>query len=139
MKKIVMILIATMAITASAQRGNHRAIQKLSADEIATLQTKKMTLALALNESQSDQVYQVNLEQVKKRKAHMEARKNRDNNEQPTKEDRLARKNEMLDAKIAVQNKMQRILTEDQFKQWRRMAKQRHQKGGQKERGRRSN
>lgn len=132
-----MILIATMAISANAQRGNHRAMQKLSADEIATLQTKKMTLALVLNESQADQVYQLNLEQAKKRKAHIEARKNRNDNEQPTKEDRLARKNELLDSKIAVQNKMQRILTEDQFKQWRRMKKQRKNRDNFKKRGRR--
>lgn len=132
-----MILIAFIAITATAQRGNGRAMQKLSAEEMATLQTKKMTLALVLNESQASQVYQLNLEQAKKRKAKMKARKNRSDKTELTKEDRIARKNEMLDAQIAVQNKMQSILTEDQFKQWRRMAKHRKNRDNPRERGRR--
>ena len=138
MKKIVMILMVFATVTVTAQRGKGREMQKLSAEEIATLQTKKMTLALVLNESQVNQVYQIQLAQAEKRKARREERKNAKENTEKSSKNRLERRNAQLDEKIALQNQMKTILTEDQFKQWRRMAKQRHQKRGQKERGRRS-
>lgn len=139
MKKLVLILIAFTAITATAQRGHGREMAKLSAEDAATLQTKKMTLALALDESQATKVYQLNLQQAQNRKARKKAGKNRDENTEFSQEDRFKRQNEMLDEKIALQNEMKKILSEEQFKQWRRMAHKRHKrgKGTETERGRR--
>jgi len=138
MKKIVLILIAFVAITATAQRGNPRAMQKLSAEEAATLQTKKMTLALALSDAQAKQVYQVNLKQAIKRKAILEARKTNEEKKEPSIQNRIERKNNTLDAKIAIQNEMKRILDEDQFKQWRRMNQRKNKKGKPQYSGRRN-
>ena len=134
-----MILIAFTAITATAQRGQGRAMEKLSAEDAATLQTKKMTLALALDESQVNKVYQLNLQQAKSRKTRKEARKSSQEKTEISQEDRLKRQNEMLDKKIALQNEMKNILSEDQFKQWRRMVKKRKDKneGRGREKGRR--
>lgn len=118
----MMIAIALIAMTATAQRGGgERGMKDVSAEDQATLQTKKLTLALALNESQSKKVYQINLAQANDRKAKMEARKKGDKKEL-TSEKRVQRRNEILDARITTQNKMKNILTEDQFTQWRKMS-----------------
>ena len=70
MKKLVIIALAFFALQATAQerkRGQHgkeraQKMMNLSAEEAATLQTKKMTLFLDLNESQQAKIYKVNLE-----------------------------------------------------------------------------
>lgn len=127
-----MIAIAFMAINATAQRGDGQR-KDLSAEDQATLQTKKMTLALVLDESQANKVYQINLEQAKKRVASREARK-KNKDESLTQEQRLALREQALDDRIAVQNKMQKILSEEQFKQWRTLT-QKRTRGGKGKRG----
>jgi len=133
MKKLMIIVIALVAMTATAQRGGgERGLKDLSAEDQAKLQTKQMSLALVLDESQTNRVYQINLEQAKKRIANREARK-QEKDESLTKEQRLAKREQQLDDRIAVQNKMQQILNEDQFKQWRKMS---HRRGkGQRREG----
>ena len=63
MKKLILIAIAFIGLQATAQqkqgtnrgeRGNK--MMTLSAEDMATLQTKKMTLALDLNESQQKEI-----------------------------------------------------------------------------------
>ncbi len=140
MKKLMILAIAFMTFTATAQRGGRPGVQNLSAEDQAALQTKKMTLDLVLDESQAKKVYQVNLEQAKKRIASREARK-KNKDVSLTQEQRLARREQMLDERIAVQNKMQQILNEDQFTQWRQASlkgdKGKRGKGGERKRGRR--
>ena len=88
-----------------------------------------------LDESQANKVYQINLEQAKKRVASREARK-KNKDESLTQEQRLALREQALDDRIAVQNKMQKILSEEQFKQWRTLA-QKRTRGGKGKRGKR--
>ena len=83
MKKIVFILLALIALKVSAQEKNERPnrergekmerYQDFSAEEMATLQTKKMTLHLDLNESQQKEIKKLNLENAVERKARMES------------------------------------------------------------------
>ena len=65
MKKIILIAIAFVGLQAMAQgqknqgnkkRGNQKEMMNLSAEEIATLQTKKMTLILDLDASQQNEI-----------------------------------------------------------------------------------
>ena len=75
MKKLMILALTFIAITATAQgRGEGK---KMTAEEMATLQTKKMTLALVLDESQARQVHELNLEQSKIRLANRATRKNK--------------------------------------------------------------
>lgn len=117
-----MILIAFTAITASAQRGgSDRGMKNLSAEDQARMQTKKMTLALILDKAQAGKVYQLNLQQAKKRIAMKEERE-KATHPAPTPEQRLTKREAFLDDRIALQNQMQKILNEAQFKQWRKMS-----------------
>ena len=72
MKKIVFIALALVAIQLTAQdkkeRPNRERGEKMeryqdySPEEMANLQTKKMTLHLDLNEKQQKDIYKINLE-----------------------------------------------------------------------------
>lgn len=112
-------------------RGGHAEILKaLTPEEAATLQTKKMTLHLDLTEAQQKEIYELNLENAKERKAKAEElKKLRANDEKPSKEDRFKMMNERLDKQIAMKKKMKSILSEEQFKKFERGAKQRKMRG----------
>ncbi|MCB4809616.1 hypothetical protein LG651_15275 [Tamlana sp. 62-3] len=129
MKKILLIAIALVGLQAVAQndreegkkeRGHKMA--NLSAEEIATLQTKRMTLHLDLNESQQKKIQAINLENAIKRKEMMEERKAKkesgEERKKPTEEERYAMETARLDHKIAMKAKMKDILNEEQYIKW---------------------
>ncbi|WOD44106.1 hypothetical protein [Hwangdonia lutea] len=146
MKKIAIIAVALLALQATAQEQKRKHSNKekgkkmmmLSAEEIATLQTKKMTLHLDLNASQQAKIQEINLENATKRKAIMEARKAKKesgNTEKPTKEERYAMMNAKLDHQIAMKAKMKDILNNEQYAKWekaqtKKMHKNKYRKKG---------
>lgn len=146
MKKLAIIALALFALQATAQeskRGNQNKergakMMNLSAEETATLQTKKMTLHLDLNTSQQAKIQKLNLENATKRKAMMEARKAKKesgNTEKPSKDERLAMINARLDHQIVVKAKMKDILNTEQYAKWekalaRKMYKSKKRKKG---------
>lgn len=131
MKNALLIAMALIAIQVSAQERNQRPnrersprmerMQNLTPEEMATLQTKKMTLHLDLNETQQRAVQKLNLQNATERKARMDARKAKMESgsmEKPSKEERLKMMNDMLDHKIAMKAKMKDILNADQYAKW---------------------
>lgn len=144
MKKVILIAIALVAIQVSAQERNERPnrergarmekMQDLTPEEMATLQTKKMTLQLDLNESQQRAVQKLNLQNATERKSRMKAHKAKKGSgtmEKPSKEERLKMMNEMLDHRIAMKAKMKSILNADQYTKWEQSQKKmerRHKK-----------
>ncbi len=131
MKKIVFIALALVAIQVTAQDNKERPnrergekmerYQDYTPEEMANLQTKKMTLHLDLNESQQKEIKKLNLENANERKAIMEAhkaQKESGNMEKLSKEDRLKMMNDRLDHQIAMKGKMKKILNDDQFTKW---------------------
>ncbi len=129
MQKLILIAIAFIGLQATAQQQGKQApnraergekMMNLSADDMATLQTKKMTLHLDLNESQQKEIQNINLENAKTRKAHMEDRKAKkeDGVEKPTQEDRMQMMHAMLDHKIEMKAKMKSILNAEQYAKW---------------------
>lgn len=150
MKKLVLIALALITLQATAQakrtdgpqkerKDRAEQFQNLSAEDIATLQTKKMTLLLDLDASQQKEVQKLNLETATAMKAKMEARKAAKENgaERPSQEDRIKMMNERLDHQIAMKVKMKNILNEEQYAKWEkaqmRMASK--EKGPQKQKG----
>lgn len=144
MKKLILIAIAFIGLQATAQQQKRQGpnkgersekMMKLSAEETATLQTKKMTLALDLNESQQKDIYKINLENAEARKAHMaerKAKKEAGTAEKPSKEERLKMMNAMLDHKIEMKAKMKKVLNEEQYSKW---EKAQAKKGDKKKNG----
>ena len=140
MKKLIMIAIALLTLNATAQDKNKRKefTKDLSAEEVATLKTKKMTLHLDLNESQQAKVKSLALEEAKQResqRAKREVKKKKDTSQKLTKEERLVMVNERLDRQIVLKKKMKNILNDEQYKKWKaslskknRKKPKRHQK-----------
>ena len=143
MKKLMIIAIALFSIHGFTQekRGEPRKgdrgqrtqfLKDLSAEEAATLQTKKMTLRLDLTAAQQKEIYALNLENAKARKAKAASlKKKRESNEQLSKEDRYALMNERLDHQIAMKKKMKSILSEEQYQKFERGIKQKKMRGKQ--------
>jgi hypothetical protein len=123
MKKLMLIAIALITLSATAQDKKSRKgdFKNLSAEEVATLKTKQMTLHLDLTESQQAEVQSLLLEEAKHReqkKAERADKKKDDTAQKPTKEERYAMTNERLDRQIAMKKNMKNILNEEQYKKW---------------------
>ncbi len=145
MKKVVVMVIALAGLTAMAQhreKGNYyKERPQYTAEQLASLQTKRMTLTLDLTEVQQNQVQNLNLEQAKMRKAKMEernARKDAEDSKKPTSQERYAMQMAMLDQKIAHKAEMKKILSAEQYVRWEKMAqrKGKHKRGKGKKGGR---
>ncbi|MFT4803408.1 MAG: protein CpxP, partial [Psychroserpens sp.] len=106
-------------------------------EEMATLGSKKMTLALDLSIDQQAKVKEALLEQATIRKQNMAERekmKNNDDAKKPTKEERVEHLNAKLDTKIAMKQKMKSILTAEQYEKWTKMKTLRQHKSKGKKR-----
>jgi protein CpxP len=80
-----------------------------------------MALMLDLTEAQQKEVKAIHLEQAKKRKAQMEARKktmDEGKDLKPSKEDRFNRMNSQLDNQLATKSKFKSILNKEQFEKF---------------------
>lgn len=137
MKKLIVTALLVVGIAAFAQDRNEMGnrpdrrpeMEKLSPEQRTQLMVKKMTLDLDLNSKQQEQVKQVIAEQGAKREAmkadrmakkEEEAKRNTD--------DHYAMKNKMLDEQIAMQDKMKKILSPEQFEKWNKLKEKRQGK-----------
>jgi len=142
---IVIMALVTLQVTAQekkkemqmeAQKERRQMMKDLTPEEMATLQTKKMTLHLDLTETQQQKIKALNLEEAKLRKAKMEERSEMKKNSESkpfTKEDKLKMMNEQLDRQIAMKQKMKNILNAEQYEKWEAsQGKMEHRRQGQK-------
>lgn len=140
MKRLFLIVFALVAFQTNAQdrkpdfkKGERHAhierFKDFSPEEIATLQTKKMTLALDLTEAQQKKVEKLLLEKTTERKAKMEERQERmkDSNEKPSKGERYVMMNERLDNQIEMKQKLSQILDKEQMEKWEEIQMKRKQ------------
>ena len=143
MKKLLLIAIALLTLNATAQDRKNRkdSLKDLSAEEVATLRTKKLTLQLDLNESQQATVKTLMLEEAKfmeSKRAEREENKANEDSKKPTKEERYAMVNERLDRQIEMKKSMKSILNAEQYTKWEASLSKR-KKGSRKEgKGKRS-
>jgi hypothetical protein len=101
------------------QKADRNNMSDMSAEEEATLQTKKLTLLLDLNQAQQQEIKKLNKEKAEQRKAMMAAHKKmRAEDSEKFKENSFERKNARLDRELAHQERMKQILNEEQFKKW---------------------
>ena len=107
------------------QKGKMEMMKDLSPEQIATLRTKKMTLALDLTKTQQNKMHAIHLEGAKARKEKMEKRrKNKGSEKQKlSSEEKYKKVNTVLDKKIEIKSKVKSILTEEQFQKWERSQK----------------
>ena len=130
MKKLVstaLVALITVSVFAQDQkqeRRHHR--QDFTVDQIAELQTKKMTLQLDLNNKQQDQIFEINKENAIERKQKIEARKAiKESKKELSSDEIFKRKSERLDKQIAHKAEMKKILSDEQYDKWEKTRKRR--------------
>ena len=124
MKKIVLTVMLLVAVATMAQEKQNHCMghmSDLTPEQMATLHTKKMTLALDLSKAQQIQVKKLFTENAKFRKGKMamcKARKENDSMKKPTSEERYTMQNQRLDQMIAQKAEMKKILSQEQYEKW---------------------
>jgi hypothetical protein len=143
MRKVIVLMALCAGFIGMAQsHGDHQrkggAMSDMTPEQIATLRTKKMALALDLSEAQQAKVQKLNLENAtlhKEKMAGYKAKKEKGEFQKPTSDERFAMQNQMLDRALAEQEQMKQILDKDQFEKWQRMKSQsrKHWKEGKRQ------
>ena len=119
------LLLAGVSALAQPPRGGERgrhAMMDLSAAELATLQSKRMTLSLDLTDAQQLQVSELLTKQIEERR---EARKAAGDSVRTR---NYADMNARLDRQIAFKRSLQDILTDAQYEQWQKQRGERRHK-----------
>src|SRR5690606_21528812 len=119
-----MIDLGAMAQKPNQEKGQRSYMNNMSPEQMATLQTKRMTLALDLTDAQQKQIQSLNLENATKRAEKMKAMKAKKETgelKKSTSEDRYNMQLAMLDHQIAQKNKMRKILDKEQYVKWDKM------------------
>ena len=148
---VLVLLLTTFSLTAQQgprhqrsphEKGNMEMLKDLTPEEVATLKTKKMVLNLNLSEAQQNEIYALNLKNVRDRQAKIaEMQKKREGNERekPSKDEVFKSINSRLDKQIAHKKDMQRVLNKEQFEKWERNSKKgQHKRKMKKHRSKRS-
>lgn len=138
MKNLLILCIALLSVTMQAQRpgpegregkpeGKERMERpNFTPEQIADLKTKAMVLQLDLNESQTGEMYKIQLDLAQKRKTKREARKEEGKKRSElTTDDIYKAKSAALDEQIELKNKLRSLLTDDQFEKLEKMSTRR--------------
>lgn len=120
MKKVVIGTLLMIASIASAQKEPKK--MDLKPEQIAAVQSKKLTLALDLSDKQQAAVYNVLVKELSLREVNKQSREER---AALTSDQKVAMLNERLDARIAQKRSMQSILDKDQYDRWEKMIQKR--------------
>ncbi|SNY92220.1 hypothetical protein [Flagellimonas pacifica] len=147
MKQLAVMLVLLTTVGAVAQRHEGPRMGKgpkmnMTAEQMATLKTKKLTLALDLTKAQQTKVMDINLDLAEYRKAKfakIQAKKESGEWKRPTSDERFAFENARLDHQIAHQQKMKEVLTKEQYQTWKKLRSRKGMNGKKKmqEKGRR--
>lgn len=125
MKKWILACLLLAGLSATAQhmtregRGRQQ-MQEFSPDEMATLQSKKMMLALDLSSNQQQELKTLLSKRIQKRQEMRQAHQ-KDTAALADPRQRYQRMNERLDGEIAFRQDLKKILTEPQYDKWRQM------------------
>lgn len=133
MKTILVSILLTAGMMGYAQHGpHHRAMKDMTPEQVASLQTKKLTLTLELTQQQQDQIQQLELENAKFRIAKREERKAAKEGEKsmkPSSDERYVMMSDRLDRQIDHKDRMKSILNKSQFEKWEKMQTSRKSRG----------
>lgn len=124
MRKLILAVALVVGLTTFAQEKKREG--KMTPEQQVEVVLKKMTSELSLDAKQQDQVKALLVEQSKNlevKKAEFKTR--REKGDKPSDEEIAAMKKNRIDEELAMKNKMKKILTEDQYKKWNEVKKER--------------
>ncbi|NMH26714.1 hypothetical protein [Flavobacterium silvaticum] len=125
MKPVIATLILLVNMAAFAQPENRHHDKKhpeLTLEQKKSLRLKKLTLDLDLSNSQQKDMALLIDEQMTSGKAMMDEMKaKRESGQKPTADEIYAHKSQMLDQRIAINEKAKKILDKNQYETWKRL------------------
>lgn len=133
MKKLIVAALLITGMVTFAQEGKpqekREKMEQMTPEQRNELHLKKMTLELGLNASQQKEMSKIIAEQTAKMDAARAERKAKgENNTKPTADERFAKRTKMLDEQIAMNDRVKKTLTPEQFEKWEKMkAHRRHE------------
>ncbi len=114
MKKLFLaVTILGVVLTTSAQKKAN-----FTAEQKAALKTKQLTLALDLTNSQQDEIYELQVNAIKK---HQEKKEGKADRNSLSDTQKYEMRMQHLDEKIAIKQKYKSILNEKQYEKWEKM------------------
>lgn len=127
MKTWILAIMMLVGLGSYAQHGKDKMNREpFTASQKAELQSKKMTLALDLNEKQQKDIQKLLTDKnTKAEQFKSQFKANREAGKKPTADERFAMQNKRLDEKIAFKGEMKKILNTDQYSKWEKMKKHR--------------
>ena len=144
MKKLILTLMLLVGVLVTAQekrpRMQHHKHADLTAEQLATLQTKRLALALDLTEAQQKKVQKLKLEQEElrqNRRAEMKEKQEADAEKGLSKEERYQAELVRLDHMIDFKAEMKSILNPAQYEKWERMQLHKKKRSRSKKHGHR--
>lgn len=127
MKKVFVMIALVIGMIGFAQPGEGKRAKGNPEENVETM-VKKMTETLGLNEKQQVEVKNLFTEQQKKheaKRAEMKARKEKGT--KPSDEEIAEMKKERIDDQLEVKTKLKTILTEEQYKKWEAVKKEKRE------------
>lgn len=127
MKKLIAVALLFVGMTSFAQekisKENRKAqrteMEKLTPEQRDQLHLKELTLELDLTASQQKEMAKIIAEQSIKREAmKTEMKTKKESAKKLTADERFVMKNKMLDEKIAIKERVKKILTSEQVEKW---------------------
>ncbi|NOR27256.1 MAG: hypothetical protein GQ540_01875 [Lutibacter sp.] len=116
---LVIVFLVSTTINAQGKKSNTKKRANFNAEQMATLQTKRMTLHFDLDNNQKKAIYNLKLKQAEKRLATTEMFKlNKEKGVQLTNEQRFEIQNNRLDTQIEAKTAIKSILNKEQFEKW---------------------
>ena len=121
MKKIVTLLLLIFSTAVFAQeRGERR--ESMNKDEMASLQAKRLTMQLDLNEEQQQKLEALFAERME---ANEEMREKKQKDREEMMEDRKEMRKERMEMNEEQKAKLREILTEEQYTKWEQLQEKR--------------
>ncbi|SNR78422.1 hypothetical protein [Lutibacter flavus] len=122
MKKLIgltaIVILFSLTVSAQGRNGGNRQGSKLTAEQKATLQTKKMTLRLDLNANQQKEVEKMLLQSAEERnKKRTEYREKKQSGEL-TADEQFTFENDRIERQLVHKKAMKKILNENQYEKW---------------------
>jgi len=115
MKKLVLIAIAFATFQMNAQNDKVEKFKNSSVEEIAEMQTARLTETLSLNEAQQKRISIISLENAKMKKEMMASKEER---KKLSKEERMKMKQIHEAKKNEMDGHMKAILSAEQYEKW---------------------
>jgi len=127
---LVIALLVSTTLNAQGRKENKRKGADFTPEQMATLQTKSMTLRLDLDKNQQEEVYDLQKNQMLVRKAMRTAMLERKaTRNAPTSDEVFQLKSSRLDRMQLHSDAMKKILTKDQFSKWKNDNKSKMKEG----------